>query len=183
MSKSRTSSRRDQIWPRPSDSQAVSRRRRTKARRSPKRASFFWTWADRKWRTTCTNFYWDFSAIAISFSFPSIKRKLVDNAIRLVGAIVSRRLMAKWIAKRRTPKIQEQYEKIGGGSPIRKWTDLQGEQMVRLLDKMSPETGWLRENSPVTWPENSFFVFSSSQALRRISICQAVNWRCNRSNG
>ncbi|XP_065830926.1 ferrochelatase, mitochondrial-like [Oscarella lobularis] len=49
-------------------------------------------------------------------------------------------LMAKWIAKRRTPKIQEQYEKIGGGSPIRKWTDLQGEQMVRLLDKMSPET-------------------------------------------
>ena len=61
--------------------------------------------------------------------------------------------MAKWIAKRRTPKIQEQYEKIGGGSPIRKWTDLQGEQMVRLLDKMSPETGWLRENSPVTWPE------------------------------
>lgn len=49
--------------------------------------------------------------------------------------------LAPWIAKRRTPKIQEQYEKIGGGSPIRMWTDKQGEGMVKLLDKMSPQTG------------------------------------------
>lgn len=49
--------------------------------------------------------------------------------------------LGPFIAKRRTPKIQEQYSKIGGGSPIKKWTTLQGEGMVRLLDDMCPETG------------------------------------------
>jgi len=51
--------------------------------------------------------------------------------------------MAAWIARRRTPKIQEQYQKIGGGSPIKMWTEKQGEGMVRLLDDMSPDTGTL----------------------------------------
>lgn len=44
------------------------------------------------------------------------------------------------IAKRRTPKIQEQYDKIGGGSPIHYWTNLQGERMTELLDEISPAT-------------------------------------------
>lgn len=34
-----------------------------------------------------------------------------------------------------------QYAEIGGGSPIRKWTELQGQAMVELLDKLSPQTG------------------------------------------
>ena len=49
--------------------------------------------------------------------------------------------MAKWISGRRTPRIIEQYREIGGGSPIKKWTDIQGQGMVKLLDKMSPATG------------------------------------------
>ena len=49
--------------------------------------------------------------------------------------------MAAWIARRRTPKIQEQYQKIGGGSPIKMWTEIQGEGMVKLLDEMCPDTG------------------------------------------
>lgn len=49
--------------------------------------------------------------------------------------------LAPFIAKRRTPKIQEQYSRIGGGSPIKKWTVTQGEGMVKLLDEMSPHTG------------------------------------------
>ncbi|XP_018604093.2 ferrochelatase, mitochondrial [Scleropages formosus] len=48
--------------------------------------------------------------------------------------------LGPFIAKRRTPKIQEQYSKIGGGSPIKKWTTMQGEGMVKLLDEMSRET-------------------------------------------
>ncbi|KAM4709017.1 ferrochelatase, mitochondrial isoform 2-T2 [Discoglossus pictus] len=48
--------------------------------------------------------------------------------------------LGPFIAKRRTPKIQEQYSKIGGGSPIKKWTAMQGEGMVKLLDEISPET-------------------------------------------
>jgi ferrochelatase len=48
--------------------------------------------------------------------------------------------LAPWIAKRRTPKIQDQYSKIGGGSPIRKWTELQGRLLCERLDKLSPNT-------------------------------------------
>ncbi|XP_020511741.1 ferrochelatase, mitochondrial [Labrus bergylta] len=48
--------------------------------------------------------------------------------------------LGPFIAKRRTPKIQEQYSKIGGGSPIKHWTSMQGEGMVKLLDEISPET-------------------------------------------
>lgn len=44
------------------------------------------------------------------------------------------------ISKRRTPKIQKQYAAIGGGSPIRKWSEYQAEEMCKILDKTSPET-------------------------------------------
>ncbi|KAG5272018.1 hypothetical protein AALO_G00160740 [Alosa alosa] len=48
--------------------------------------------------------------------------------------------LGPFIAKRRTPKIQEQYSRIGGGSPIKRWTTLQGEGMIKLLDEMCPDT-------------------------------------------
>ena len=48
--------------------------------------------------------------------------------------------LAPLIARRRTPKIVEQYDKIGGGSPILKWTRLQGKEMATMLDELSPST-------------------------------------------
>lgn len=44
------------------------------------------------------------------------------------------------IALRRTPKIQKQYAAIGGGSPIRKWSEYQSAEMCKILDRTSPET-------------------------------------------
>lgn len=44
------------------------------------------------------------------------------------------------IAKRRTAKIQKQYADIGGGSPIRKWSEYQCAEMCKVLDQISPET-------------------------------------------
>jgi ferrochelatase len=44
------------------------------------------------------------------------------------------------ISRRRTPKIQKQYAAIGGGSPIRKWSEYQAEEMCKILDQTSPET-------------------------------------------
>ncbi|KAF1987933.1 ferrochelatase [Aulographum hederae CBS 113979] len=44
------------------------------------------------------------------------------------------------ISRRRTPKIQKQYAAIGGGSPIRKWSEYQAAEMCKILDKTSPET-------------------------------------------
>ncbi|KAL2120698.1 hypothetical protein VTJ04DRAFT_4725 [Mycothermus thermophilus] len=44
------------------------------------------------------------------------------------------------ISKRRTPKIQKQYQAIGGGSPIRRWSEHQCAEMCKILDEISPET-------------------------------------------
>jgi ferrochelatase len=48
--------------------------------------------------------------------------------------------LGPFIARRRTPKVQKLYEAIGGGSPILRWTELQGRAMVERLDRISPET-------------------------------------------
>jgi ferrochelatase len=50
------------------------------------------------------------------------------------------KLAGPMLAKRRTGHVQEQYAAIGGGSPIRKWTDAQGEAMCKRLDEISPST-------------------------------------------
>ncbi|ORY65190.1 uncharacterized protein BCR38DRAFT_432091 [Pseudomassariella vexata] len=44
------------------------------------------------------------------------------------------------ISSRRTPKIKKQYASIGGGSPIRRWSEHQNKEMCKILDKISPET-------------------------------------------
>jgi len=48
--------------------------------------------------------------------------------------------MGPWIARRRTSKVKQRYAMIGGGSPILRWTRLQGEEMARRLDILSPQT-------------------------------------------
>ncbi|KAI9230090.1 MAG: hypothetical protein DHS80DRAFT_26719 [Piptocephalis tieghemiana] len=48
--------------------------------------------------------------------------------------------IAPWIARRRTPQIVEQYNKIGGGSPILEWTRKQGEALEKRMDTLAPES-------------------------------------------
>lgn len=46
-----------------------------------------------------------------------------------------------YIANKRSPRIAEQYAAIGGKSPIRDWTEFQGEQLVSKLSARAPELG------------------------------------------
>ncbi|HEX6616581.1 MAG TPA: ferrochelatase [Gemmatimonadales bacterium] len=48
--------------------------------------------------------------------------------------------LGPFIARRRAPKVRGLYEKIGGGSPILRYTRAQGHGMVERLDRLSPET-------------------------------------------
>ena len=48
--------------------------------------------------------------------------------------------LGPFIARRRSPKVRKLYEAIGGGSPIKWWTEVQAQGMVRRLDRLSPET-------------------------------------------
>merc|ERR1719296_12969 len=61
---------------------------------------------------------------------PFLSRLFSDGEIIQLGALQN--VLGPIIASRRTGKIEKQYEAIGG-SPIRKWTDYQGERMAKRL--------------------------------------------------
>ncbi|KAL5031935.1 hypothetical protein BDV3_000053 [Batrachochytrium dendrobatidis] len=63
--------------------------------------------------------------------------------------------LAPFISKRRTPKIKDQYAQIGGGSPIRMWSERQGQLVEKLMDTLSPETA----------PHKSFVAFRYASPL------------------
>lgn len=91
--------------------------------------------------------------------------------------------LAPLIARRRTPKIQEQYKEIGGGSPIRRWTDLQGSEMAKLLDKISPQTAphkhyiGFRYATPLT--EDALEEMESDGLERAIAFTQYPQYSCS----
>ncbi|EIW63169.1 ferrochelatase [Trametes versicolor FP-101664 SS1] len=64
-------------------------------------------------------------------------------------------VLAPWIARRRTPQIEKQYEDIGGGSPILHYTKLQGERMATILDELHPATA----------PHKSYVAFRYARPL------------------
>jgi len=68
---------------------------------------------------------------------PFLLRLFSDREIIQLPA---QQLVARYIAYTRTPKVQKHYQEIGGGSPILKWTQKQGEMMIEKLDKLSPHT-------------------------------------------
>uniref|UniRef100_A0A7S2W492 Ferrochelatase n=1 Tax=Mucochytrium quahogii TaxID=96639 RepID=A0A7S2W492_9STRA len=70
---------------------------------------------------------------------PFLKRLFQDADIIDLGGGKVQQLLGDFISSRRTPSVQKQYEEIGG-SPIRKWTEHQGKEMCKLLDKQHPES-------------------------------------------
>ncbi|PGH05265.1 ferrochelatase [Polytolypa hystricis UAMH7299] len=67
-----------------------------------------------------------------------LSRLFADADLIPLGRLQS--YLGPLISRRRTPKIEKQYAAIGGGSPIRKWSEYQCEEMCKLLDKLCPES-------------------------------------------
>ncbi|EXJ79896.1 ferrochelatase [Capronia epimyces CBS 606.96] len=67
-----------------------------------------------------------------------LSRLFADGDLIPLGRLQS--YLGPLISRRRTPKIQQQYAEIGGGSPIRKWSEYQCTETCKILDKISPET-------------------------------------------
>ncbi|KAI9733246.1 MAG: ferrochelatase hem15 [Cirrosporium novae-zelandiae] len=67
-----------------------------------------------------------------------LSRLFADADLIPLGRL--QKYLGPMISSRRTPKIVKQYEAIGGGSPIRKWSEYQCAEMCKILDKISPET-------------------------------------------
>lgn len=97
----------------------------------------------------------------------------------------AQKYMGPWIAKRRTPSIQEKYAEIGGGSPIYKWTDLQGQLMCKQLDILHPETAphkhyvGFRYANPLT--EDTLEQMEKDGLERCIAFSQYPQYSCSTS--
>jgi ferrochelatase len=65
---------------------------------------------------------------------PFLTRLFTDREIiQLPGGAIGQAFIGRMIAWKRTPEVQENYAKIGGGSPIVRWTTLQGRGIVDRL--------------------------------------------------
>jgi ferrochelatase len=65
---------------------------------------------------------------------PFLVRLFSDREIiRLPGGRLGQAIIGRMIALKRTREVQENYRKIGGGSPIVRWSTLQGEGLVKRL--------------------------------------------------
>jgi ferrochelatase len=68
-----------------------------------------------------------------------LKRLFTDVDIIDLGGGRLQKMLGTFVSTRRTPRIEAQYKTIGG-SPIRKWTNLQGIEMCQILDETRPES-------------------------------------------
>lgn len=87
------------------------------------------------------------------------------------------------IAARRTSKIEKQYSVIGGGSPIRKWSEYQAEETCKILDKLHPSTAphkpyvAFRYAAPLT--EDTFFQMQKDGVRRAVAFTQYPQYSCS----
>jgi ferrochelatase len=78
--------------------------------------------------------------------------------------------------------VQRQYQLIGGGSPIRKWTEAQAELLVKKLDQTSPETAphkWyiaFRYAAPLT--EHTLDQVARDRPSRVVAFTQYPQYSC-----
>ncbi|KJE88817.1 ferrochelatase [Capsaspora owczarzaki ATCC 30864] len=90
---------------------------------------------------------------------------------------------ARFIARRRTPTIQQQYAKIGGGSPIRSWTEKQGQAMAKMLDEISPSTAphkpyiAFRYARPLT--DDALAQMAADGVTRAVAFTQYPQYSCS----
>ncbi|EEB18500.1 gerrochelatase, putative [Pediculus humanus corporis] len=93
--------------------------------------------------------------------------------------------LGPFIAKRRTPDVQKKYSEIGGGSPILKWTQLQGKLLCQKLDEICPSTAphkpyvAFRYANPLT--ENTLENIENDGIKRVVIFSQYPQYSCSTS--
>lgn len=110
---------------------------------------------------------------------PFLHRLFTDGEIVQLGRWQN--IIGPLLAKRRTPKIEKQYQNIGG-SPIRKWTEIQGAEMIKRLDALSPSTAphkfyiAFRYAPPLT--EETILAMKQDGVKRAIAFSQYPQYSC-----
>ncbi|HEX5387054.1 MAG TPA: ferrochelatase [Gemmatimonadales bacterium] len=92
------------------------------------------------------------------------------------------RFLGPFIAKRRAPKVRGLYEAIGGGSPIRRWTESQGRGMVERLDRLSPATAphrfYIAFRYTTPFSEDALRAMRADGVERAVAFTQYPQWSC-----
>ena len=114
---------------------------------------------------------------------PFLNRLFLDGEIITLGRFQN--TLGPFIARRRTPRIQKQYAEIGGGSPIRRWTDTQGRMMAERLDRLSPHTAphkpytMFRYAQPLT--SEALEAMAADGVTRAVAFSQYPQFSCTTS--
>ncbi|PKI84604.1 hypothetical protein MVES1_001785 [Malassezia vespertilionis] len=91
--------------------------------------------------------------------------------------------LAPMIATRRTSKVRDQYDQIGGGSPILRWTRTQGDAMAKMLDELNPASAphkayvAFRYASPLT--EECMNEMEADGVQRAVGFSQYPQYSCS----
>lgn len=83
---------------------------------------------------------------------------------------------SKFISKRRTPKVQELYKNIGGGSPILHWTTQQGRLLADSLNSKANDSK--NPNIPLTISNRHFtpyIAFRYTEPFSQDAVAQMLN--------
>ncbi len=92
-------------------------------------------------------------------------------------------ILGEFIAKRRTPRIQKLYAAIGGGSPIRRWTEAQGRGMCERLDELSPDTAphkfYIAFRYTEPFADEALRAMAKDGITRAVVFTQYPQWSCS----
>ena len=90
--------------------------------------------------------------------------------------------LGRFIAKRRTPKVQKLYAAIGGGSPIKRWTRIQGRAMCERLDRLRPETAphrfYVAFRYTPPFSDDALLAMHRDGIARAVAFTQYPQWSC-----
>jgi protoporphyrin/coproporphyrin ferrochelatase len=92
-------------------------------------------------------------------------------------------LMGPFIVRRRLRRVQASYQAIGGGSPILHWTRLQGEGMVKWLDRLSPSSAphrfYVAFRYTLPLSEDALRAMQADRVERAVAFTQYPQFSCS----
>lgn len=94
-------------------------------------------------------------------------------------------VLGRFIAKRRAPKVRALYDAIGGGSPIKAWTDAQGAGLCARLDVLSPDTAphrfYVAFRYVAPFADDAVTAMAADGITRAVAFTQYPQWSCTTS--
>lgn len=119
-----------------------------------------------------------------SETFDFLHRLFSDKDLIPLGPF--QKILSWFIAKQRTPSVAGKYDEIGGGSPIKYWSEYQSEKVCQRLDEISPDTAphkpyvAFRYAKPLT--EDMLEQMKADGVRRAVAFSQYPQWSASTSS-